>query len=284
MHKITKSISKNRLLLEHNYIKKYIMAEKTTVNQPVKSKKEAYMEAFAGRNPELDMNDEEAVYGQMTTDYENYAKSADREKRFNELMSNNEYAPGLINGLLTGENEDGTKFNLITYLAGNYPDLLQDALNGDEEALAELAKRRQAEMEESVHEQENVAALAKAQEAEDNLLDEVLVEEGMKPEEAASVVDWIWNPDNGIIVKAMRFELDKEDLKKLVRMGGYDAAISKADKEGYARGKNERIDIYKNMDDKKKRNPINLGGGGGAQVKERTQDPTLAALERMKNA
>ena len=260
------------------------MAEQNTVNQPVKSKKEAFMEAFAGRNPELAMDDEDAVYGQMTTDYENYAKSAEREKRFNDLMTNNEYAPGLINGLLTGENEDGSKFNLIMYLVGNYPDLMKQALDGDEEALAELAKRRQEEMEESVHEQERADALAKAQQAEDDLLDEVVAEEGIKPAEAAKIVDWIWNTENGILVKAMRFELDKEDLKKLVRVGRYDKALSEADKTGYARGRNERIDIYKNMDDKKRQNPINLGGGGGVQAQEKKQDPTLAALDRMKNA
>jgi len=257
------------------------MAEINAENQPVKSKKDTFLEGLAGRNEGLDINNEDAVYDQLTTDYDNYAKSADKEKRFNDLMLNNEYAPGLINGLLTGENEDGSKFNLITYLAGDHAELLQEALNGDKETLAKLAEMRQAEMEASVHEEESTEALAKQQQAEDALLDEVIAEEGLKPEEASSIVDWIWNPENGIIVKAMKFELDKEDIKKLVRIGGYDAAISKADKEGYARGKNEKVDIYKNMDEETKSNPVNLGGGGGATVKEKKSNPTLDALDRM---
>ena len=42
------------------------MAEKSTNNQEVKSKRDSFRERLASRYPDLDMNDEEAVYNQLS--------------------------------------------------------------------------------------------------------------------------------------------------------------------------------------------------------------------------
>lgn len=68
--------------------KKKDMAE----NQPQRTKKEALMERVRGRNPDLDLADEEVLYGRIGDDYDDYEKRlgeyADREKRMEDMLRN----------------------------------------------------------------------------------------------------------------------------------------------------------------------------------------------------
>lgn len=54
------------------------MAEKSINNQGVKSKRDSFRERLASRYPDLDMNDEDAVYNQLSTDYDHYDQNKQR--------------------------------------------------------------------------------------------------------------------------------------------------------------------------------------------------------------
>lgn len=77
------------------------MAEKSTNNQGVKSKRESFRERLASRYPDLDMNDEDAVYNQLSTDYDHYDQNKQKMDGFNQMLQEYPQAPGLVTGMLT---------------------------------------------------------------------------------------------------------------------------------------------------------------------------------------
>ena len=54
------------------------MAKETTENQNVKSKRDAFRERFSKRYPNINMDDEDAVYGQFSTDYDQFDQNNQR--------------------------------------------------------------------------------------------------------------------------------------------------------------------------------------------------------------
>ena len=93
------------------------MAKETIDNQNVKSKRDSFRERLAQRYPDLNMDDEEAVFNQIATDYDQYDQSKKKMDDFNNMLKENPHAPGLVTGLITKKNADGGDFNLIDYLA-----------------------------------------------------------------------------------------------------------------------------------------------------------------------
>lgn len=231
------------------------MAQENIENQPVKSRREQFTDDFYTRYPDMSREDEDARYDRIAQDYADYDKLAQERANFNKLLMENEYAPGLMNGLITKKDEDGNDFNLKEYLKKNgvFADAEDDPTVDAQKVVTEDAE-----------------------------LDAAAAEAGLRPEEVADLVEWIYNRENGLLARAGHFELKKEDFKQLLRLKNYDADMSKADEAGYVRGKNEKVDIYKEMDDAEKNAPVSLGGGGGASARKE-QDPTLAALDRMSN-
>lgn len=77
------------------------MAKETIDNQNVKSKRDSFRERLAQRYPDLNMDDDEAVYNQIATDYDQYDQSKKRMDDFNNMLKENPHAPGLVTGLIT---------------------------------------------------------------------------------------------------------------------------------------------------------------------------------------
>ena len=114
------------------------MAKETIDNQNVKSKRDSFRESFAQRYPDLNMDDDEAVFNQIATDYDQYDQSKKKMDDFNNMLKENPHAPGLVTGLVTKKNADGGDFNLIDYLIDELGQDYIEAINGDEEARKRL--------------------------------------------------------------------------------------------------------------------------------------------------
>ena len=114
------------------------MAKETIDNQNVKSKRDSFRERLAQRYPDLNMDDDEAVFNQIATDYDQYDQSKKRMDDFNNMLKENPHAPGLVTGLVTKKNADGGDFNLIDYLIDELGQDYIEAINGDEEARKRL--------------------------------------------------------------------------------------------------------------------------------------------------
>ena len=58
------------------------MAKETIDNQNVKSKRDSFRERLAQRYPDLNMDDDEAVFNQIATDYDQYDQSKKKKSAF----------------------------------------------------------------------------------------------------------------------------------------------------------------------------------------------------------
>lgn len=252
---------------------------------PVKpSARDSFMTGFGSRYKDIDQADDDAVYGQMGKDYEELDRLRNDRESFNKLMKDEDgLNAGLMNGILTGRNVDGSKFSVIRYIFGDHPDLAKAALEGDEVSLEKLIELRNQEIADEAQRKTDEAAEEDAMkqkiEAEDAALDASLKKAGYKPDQVADLIKWIYDPKEGFCIRALAHELTEEDFDKIIRIIDYDGDIARADEEGYKRGKSERIAMNREMHRGDGR-PTNLGGGGGTG-KRQSKDPTLAAIDRM---
>lgn len=250
--------------------------------------REQFMKDWGADNSDINMEDEDAVYGRMRENWEAGKKRKEREDRFNSIMEQNNYAPEVMEAIMDGVGPEAKTKNLIKLLAGDHREEFKAALEGDEESLAWLAETRAKEIVDEAaaanEEKAEEGRLAEALQKEDAELEKALAAAGKRPDEMQSYFDAIYNKENGLLVRACRFELTEEDFALLIKVADYDKNISAAQEEGYRRGKNEKVDIYADLDREGGKRPTNLGGGGGGAPKSKQTNPTLAALDNMSRA
>lgn len=250
------------------------MAKEAIDNQNVKSRQDSFRERLAQRYPDLDMDDDEAVYGQISTDYDQYDQNKKRMDDFNQMLQENPHAPGLVTGLVTKKNADGSEFNLTDYLIDELGQDYIDAINGDEEARARLKANEKEKLDASEKLAQGKDQLAANMEQEDAELDAAIKEAKVKPEGIKDMIEWLYKrsedgedrDDDGFVWRAARYGLKKADFLRLFQIKDFDKAVADAEERGYKRGKNEKIDQQKKLQEGRqggKRN-INIDGAGGA--------------------
>lgn len=248
-------------------------------------------ERFRGINPELNVDDDEVLGSAILDELDAYDKDKDRIDRFNKMIQESDGAPELLAGMMSGKNADGTPFTLKDYLVDNNIDFLIDYIEDPDGAKAKADARRNERLINKEAEAVAAAEEAKAKEeekklmdAQDAVLDEAIAEAGYKPEQVASLIDRIYNKDNGILKRALNYELTKDDFLSLFKLLDYDVKLAEAEDKGYKRGKNEKIDMFKHNQKKRDSMPADLGTGGGAPARPGEEtDPYLSQLDRMKN-
>ena len=260
------------------------------VQQP--TSRQRLNDRYRGRNPELNVDDDEALGSAILGDLDAYDKDKERIDRFNQMIQDSEGAPELMAGIMSGKNADGSPFTIQDYLVDNNIDFLIDYIEDPEGAKARVDARRaeraaNKEAEEKAKKDE-LEAKAKEEEmiaAQDAVLDEAIAEAGYKPEQVASLIDRIYNKETGILKRAFNYELTKEDFLDLFKLLDYDVRMTEAEDRGYKRGKNEKIDMFRRDQKKREEMPADLTGGNGApSVPEgKKADPYLSQLDRMKN-
>lgn len=253
-----------------------------------KSPRDQFYADWGAENSDIDMNDEEAVYGRMRQNWEDGKKRKEREDRFNSIMEQNNYAPEVMDAIMDGVGPEAKTKNLIKLLAGDHREEFKAAIDGDEEALAWLTETRAKEIvDEAMAANEQKAEdgkLAEAIQKEDAELEAAIAEAGKNPSDFADYFNAIYDKENGLLTRACRFELTKDDFALLIKVADYDKNISAAEEEGYRRGKNEKVDIYADLDRQGGNKPTNIGSQGGGMAKTKPSNPTLQALDNMNKA
>ncbi len=258
------------------------MAVKTTENQGVKTRRQLLNERIKSRNPDIDVEDDEALSSQISSDYDLLDQRDQERKQFNDLLAQNPYAAPIITGMATGKKDDGSPFDLGEFLIDEYPEMIQDLIEGNPDTKKHYEENRDARRKAAEDDAAFKAEMEQKTQAEDAELDAAIKEAGYKPEEVAELIRQIYDPDNGLIRRAARFELKKEDFLKLFKILNYDNDIKKADNDGYVRGKNEKIDMMEHKQSKRGKLPV-IGSGGG-RPNDNEPDPTLKTFDRMKDA
>ena len=268
------------------------MVKTNTENAPQLTSRQRLNERYRGRNPELNVDDDEILGGAILDDLDAYDKDKERIDRFNKMVQESEGAPEFLAGMMSGKNADGTPFTIQDYLVDNNIDFLIDYMEDPEGAKARVDARRaeraankEAEAKRAEEETKAEEEKAKLIAAQDAVLDEAVAEAGYKPEQVASLIDRIYNKETGILKRAVNYELTKDDFLSLFKLLDYDVRMSEAEDRGYKRGKNEKIDMFRHNQKKREDMPADLNGGGGVPnaPSEQKEDPYLSKLSRMKN-
>lgn len=258
------------------------MAKESEKQEKQLTNRQRLNERYLGRNPELNVDDDEALGEAILGDLDAYDQGEAQRKRFNEAMQKSAIAPEMMAGVLSGKNPDGSDFDLEEYLLNKHIDYFIDYMEDSEKAKALLSDRKKARQAEADFEAKAAELAAK----EDAEFDAAMQESGYKPEQAKELIDWIYGEkgkQNGLIHRAARFELTKDDFLRMFQIKDLDQKIAAAEDKGYKRGRNEKIDMFRRGQQKRDDMPPVLGGGGGeGQNDEKPENPTVKALQRMK--
>ena len=241
-------------------------------------------ERFKSRNPEFNVDDDEAMYGEALSELGKADEAEVNRKRLNETIAKNKIAPDLLTGIISGKNEDGSDFDLDEYMLDRHIDYLLDYVENKDTAKEKFNARKKKREDDAKAEglAQKVAETDLAK--EDAELDAAIKESGYKPDQVKDLIDWIYDLENGFITRAKKFQLTKDDFIRLFHIKDWDLKMKEADDAGYKRGKNEKIDMFKRQQKKRNDMPADSpGGSGGARPSRSEPDPYLKRLKQMSN-
>lgn len=247
-----------------------------------KTNRQLMGERYKAKNPDFNVEDDEAMYGEALGELAASDEAQAQRERLNQAIASNDIAPEMLNGIISGKNPDGTDFNLEEYLLDQHIDFLLDYAEDNATAKQKLADRKAARKKQAEDDEAFKKRMAEDIEAEDKELDAAIAESGYKPEQVKDLIDWIYDGKTGFLVRAQNFDLKKEDFLRLFKIKDWDLKMSEAEDKGYKRAKNERIDMFRREQGRRKQMPADVGSGGGTPASGGDQkDPYLTRLEKM---
>lgn len=235
---------------------------------------------FQSRYPDIAADDENSLYDRISSDYDRSDKEHDGLKRFNELLTKDDRMAGLITGMAAGVKEDGSPFSIAEYLLSNYADEIYGAQD-PREAAKKAAEHEARLLEEAQEEEQRKQTRQKNFEACDAAFEKAAKALGVNDKDAEKFLKWLYEPEKGFIHRVWTYDIDESDWEKLLKVFTYDNAVTKAEENGYKRGRNDRIDMAKRKDMSRAELPSDLGESG-ASINSIEKDPTLSAYSKMK--
>lgn len=242
-----------------------------TDTQEVKSKRDLALERLQSRHPDTQFADDEAIFGQIGDDYDDYdnriAGYQEREKAFSGMFGSD---PRTANFLMDWKNG---KDPLVEFARRFGKDALEDESKLEEiaaankEYLEKIAENERLEQEY----QNNVAAsldLASAFEQK----------HGLSEEEGNKVLDLIAQISKDYIVG----KISEETMELALKAINHDNDVEDATREGEARGANKKIDEKLRKKGKTDTVPAVQGQTGGAAAPAKPS-PALGALGNFGN-
>lgn len=242
--------------------------DKNTDTQEVAANKRKWFDNFSKRHSDIDQSDEEAYYGAINDDYDEYDERIkgyeDDNKRVKEMLEAN---PAFAQMLVEAHN-GGNPWKVLAQIGGE--PLIELMKNPDDEELAQNVLDGMNDYAEKVKEHSALEkeAAANAGPSIDAML-EVADENGMSDDQTNEMYK-LWDTiQQGAIVN----KVDKSTWELLAKAVMHDENVMAAETEGEMRGKNAKMQVEKNHIIKGA-SPSLLRGQGGAQ-KSNPKPPTL---------
>ena len=255
--------------------------EKTTVEtQPVEpTARERYRNRYSAAHPDLNLDDEEAFYGQANANLDELENFRESDRQLGEAFNKAPLLAGLVLAAKDGENP-------FTYLAENIgPDMDIRELANDPEFSKKMGDAL-------AKYQERLAAGAKAEkEIGENFqqsmdaLKEVQAEKGLSDEDVQALVKKMFGEsdaegnvvDEGIIGKAAMGIVPKEIWEAVLKAQNYDADVKAAGEKAAAQALNQRV--QNGLKDFGDQVVPNLGGNGGRRRAPKKDDGSLRSFQ-----
>lgn len=239
-------------------------------NEKVKSKRELMNERLQQRYPDMDLTDDEVVFGRISDDYDAYDKDIagyqEREKAFSDLFTKDPRSASFVMAWKNGEHpmtafirrfgKDGLE-ELV-----NNEDKLEEFAKAEEEYLARVAKEKELEENYQKNLSESLDAIGKLQQ-----------ERGLSDEQVDKAMEWLI----GVIKDGIVGKFSPESLDMAMKAINHDADVDAANQEGLVQGKNTKIE-EKLRKPKMGDGTAALGGSNGAAAPAKTR-PSLGVLD-----
>jgi hypothetical protein len=244
-----------------------------------------WRDVVSARNAEIDLEDDAAVGSYLEESFQAFDRGEEERKKFNDLMSSDPRAAGILTGMASGMGDDGESFMLDAYLFDKYEDDLRAYFEGEmtkEEALAKVKEREAAKIKEAAD------AEARRKTADDNLakadaaLTQAVQKANVDEANVAEMLEWLYGDGEqkeGFIHRIIRHELDADDWGRLIHAFNVEADAEAARNEGRSAMRKERTQPHRNAASA----PTYTGGGGGGDMQPKeSANPTADKYASMK--
>lgn len=202
--------------------------------QQVMSNRDRYGERLKSKYPDKEFADDEALFGQINDDYDDYeerlGKYEEHEKALSDMFANNPRSAAFLTDWSNGGDP-------IVELIRKYGDEFKDALEDPEkqEALAEahkeyaerIAKEKDFEEQYQANIQETAATIEALQE-----------QEGIADEEIDDIMEFLV----GIMKDAILGKFTAESILMARKAINHDSNVAEAEREGEILGRNAKIE------------------------------------------
>lgn len=199
------------------------------VNEPVKGKRDLYLESLKSRYPEKTFETDDDIFGQAIEDNENNERELngfrEREKGLSEMFKKDPRVARYFSGVRKGESPDIMLVRLYgkdIVDAANDPAKMEEIAAANKEFVDRLAEEERLEKEYKENSAKSLAALAESGIADDDI-DKAL-------EHLAKMsVDFV------------KGTVTVDDVKMILNAINHDADVADATREGEVKGRNTRI-------------------------------------------
>ncbi len=240
------------------------------VNQGAVSARSRVAERLRLKNPEIDLEDDEALYAGVLDQYDHYDKETgdykEREQRMLDLFSKDPRSAAFFNDWQNGGDP------LIALVRQFGSDGLKEALE-DPERQDELAEAHKEWLDRKVKSEELEAEYQANIDASLEMADALCQEHGLSEEEFTQVVQFLQTIFGEFLVG----KWNKETLLMAINAIKHDEHVATAEHNAMVEGRNAKIDEAKVRRKKGDGTPQMPGGGGVAPSSNRR---SLGALDR----
>jgi len=202
----------------------------------VKSRRDMFMEGFASRHPDINMDDEEAYYGALDDEYntreEELKRHRDDSEKLNRMFMENPNAAYFMNDLLDGREQMGVA--LMRQFGETFKNAVDDPTDDNVKAFADALDEHAARIKENDKLQEE---FEKNADESETAIENWAAAHNATPGQIDAVRDFINTQFANLIVGKISPELLDFAYKGL----HYDTDVAAAEESGAAQGRNERI-------------------------------------------
>ena len=202
-------------------------------NQGVKSAKQTFVERMKSKNPEYNADDEEAMFGGINSDYDNYDKEIagykDREGKLVAMMEKDPRSSAFLAAWADGEDP---VISLVKQFGTEIADAIDDPEKTEEiaaankEYLDRVARSKQLEGDYNKNLQGTIDVLGKFQE-----------ENGYSEDEMDNGLQQL----STIVGDFIQGKIEPSTLALIFKANNYDTDMANAQRKGEVTGRNQRI-------------------------------------------
>lgn len=203
-------------------------------NKEVKSKRSMMTERLKSRYPDKDFSDDEALFGQISDDYDGYDKDIsgyrEREKALSDMFTSDPRSARFLTEWSKGQDP---VVSLVRQFGTDIKDAIDDPERQEEIAAANkefverIAKEKELEDTYQKNLSESLASLEKLQ-----------LENGMSDEQVDAAMELLLN----IIKDGIVGKFTPESINMALKAINHDADVTAANHEGVVQGKNTKVE------------------------------------------